>query len=97
MSESLFKIHSNYKPSGDQPQAIEELVKGIEEGKKEDILVNFFLINVAIFLKKFFMFDIFKTSQISRISEGFETIICGLPLLISSKSPPAMRIMHPKS
>ena len=40
MSESLFKIHSNYKPSGDQPQAIEELVKGIEEGKKEQVLLG---------------------------------------------------------
>ena len=40
MSESLFKIHSNYKPSGDQPQAIEELVKGIKEGKREQVLLG---------------------------------------------------------
>ena len=40
MSESLFKIHSNYKPSGDQPHAIEELVKGIEEGKREQVLLG---------------------------------------------------------
>ena len=30
----MFKLHSEYKPTGDQPQAIEKLVKGIEEGKK---------------------------------------------------------------
>ena len=30
----MFKLHSEYKPTGDQPQAINQLVKGIEEGKK---------------------------------------------------------------
>ena len=40
MSESLFKIHSNYKPNGDQPQAMEELVKGIKDGKKEQVLLG---------------------------------------------------------
>ena len=30
----MFKLHSEYKPTGDQPQAIEYLSKGIEEGKK---------------------------------------------------------------
>ena len=29
-----FKLHSKFKPTGDQPQAIESLVGGIEEGKK---------------------------------------------------------------
>ena len=29
----MFKLHSEYKPTGDQPQAIEKLVKGIKEGK----------------------------------------------------------------
>ena len=27
-----FKLHSKYKPTGDQPQAIEQLVKGFKEG-----------------------------------------------------------------
>ena len=27
-----FKIHSSYKPTGDQPQAIEELAKAISDG-----------------------------------------------------------------
>ena len=30
----MFKLVSKYKPSGDQPQAIKELVDGINSGKK---------------------------------------------------------------
>lgn len=29
-----FKLHSKYKPTGDQPQAIEELVRGFREGNQ---------------------------------------------------------------
>ena len=36
----MFKINSNYKPSGDQPKAIKELVKGINEGKKSQVLLG---------------------------------------------------------
>lgn len=36
----MFELISKYKPSGDQPQAIEELVKGINEGKKEQVLLG---------------------------------------------------------
>lgn len=36
----MFEIHSKYKPSGDQPQAIEKLVEGIQEGKKEQVLLG---------------------------------------------------------
>ena len=36
----MFKLVSKYKPSGDQPQAINELVKGLEEGKKEQVLLG---------------------------------------------------------
>ena len=36
----MFKIHSKYKPSGDQPQAIDSLVKGLNEGKKEQVLLG---------------------------------------------------------
>lgn len=35
-----FKIHSNYKPTGDQPQAIERLAKGILRGDKEQTLLG---------------------------------------------------------
>ena len=33
-------VVTKFKPSGDQPQAIEKLVKGIEEGKKEQVLLG---------------------------------------------------------
>ncbi len=36
----MFKLVSKYTPSGDQPQAIDELVKGIEEGKKDQVLLG---------------------------------------------------------
>ncbi|MBQ9833719.1 MAG: excinuclease ABC subunit UvrB [Bacilli bacterium] len=36
----MFKLHSNYKPSGDQPQAIQKLVDGINSGKKEQVLLG---------------------------------------------------------
>ena len=35
-----FKLVSKYKPSGDQPNAIKELVKGIKEGKKYQVLLG---------------------------------------------------------
>ena len=35
-----FELVSNYKPSGDQPEAIEKLVKGIKEGTKEQVLLG---------------------------------------------------------
>ncbi len=36
----MFKLLSKYKPSGDQPKAIEELVTGINEGKKHQVLLG---------------------------------------------------------
>ena len=36
----MFKIHSEYKPTGDQPQAIDHLVNGINEGKKFQTLLG---------------------------------------------------------
>ena len=36
----MFELVSKYKPSGDQPQAIKELVTGINEGKKEQVLLG---------------------------------------------------------
>ncbi|HOM79409.1 MAG TPA: excinuclease ABC subunit UvrB [Candidatus Cloacimonas acidaminovorans] len=35
-----FKLISDYTPSGDQPEAIEALIKGIEEGKKHQVLLG---------------------------------------------------------
>lgn len=40
MADKLFDLVSNYQPQGDQPQAIEKLVKGIQEGKKEQVLLG---------------------------------------------------------
>ena len=36
----MFELVSKYKPSGDQPAAIEELVEGIKKGKKEQVLLG---------------------------------------------------------
>lgn len=36
----MFKLESKYTPSGDQPQAIEKLVEGIENGEKYQVLLG---------------------------------------------------------
>ena len=36
----MFKLHSEYKPTGDQPKAIEYLSNGIKEGKKFQTLLG---------------------------------------------------------
>ena len=36
----MFKLHSEYKPTGDQPQAIEYLSNGIKQGKKFQTLLG---------------------------------------------------------
>ncbi|MBR6133387.1 MAG: excinuclease ABC subunit UvrB [Bacilli bacterium] len=36
----MFELVSKYSPSGDQPDAIEKLVNGIKEGKKEQVLLG---------------------------------------------------------
>ena len=38
--EKKFKIHSKYKPAGDQPKAIEELVEGINAGDDAQTLLG---------------------------------------------------------
>ena len=35
-----FKLKSDFKPSGDQPKAIKELVEGLNEGKHEQVLLG---------------------------------------------------------
>lgn len=35
-----FILHSNYKPTGDQPQAIEKLSEGLKNGLKEQVLLG---------------------------------------------------------
>lgn len=36
----MFKLVSKYTPSGDQPQAIEKLVQGIKDGKRDQVLLG---------------------------------------------------------
>ena len=36
----MFKIHSKFKPTGDQPEAIEKLVQGIKAGEKSQVLMG---------------------------------------------------------
>ena len=38
--QKCFKLHSEYKPTGDQPQAIEALVKGFQEGNQFQTLLG---------------------------------------------------------
>ena len=38
--EKIFKLESPYKPTGDQPQAIEQLVKGFKEGNQCETLLG---------------------------------------------------------
>ncbi len=35
-----FKLHSKYQPTGDQPEAIEKLVEGINRGDREQVLLG---------------------------------------------------------
>src|SRR6185503_13306486 len=36
----VFKLKSEYKPAGDQPKAIEALLHGLEEGKRDQTLLG---------------------------------------------------------
>ena len=38
--KAMFELKSKYTPSGDQPQAIEELVNGLEKGEKYQVLLG---------------------------------------------------------
>ncbi len=36
----IFKLHSPFAPAGDQPQAIKELLTGLQEGKRDQVLLG---------------------------------------------------------
>src|SRR3990172_3302990 len=36
----MFKLISKYQPTGDQPEAVEKLVKGLKSGKKHQVLLG---------------------------------------------------------
>ncbi len=40
MEQRNFKLHSNFSPTGDQPQAIEKLVEGINDGLRTQVLLG---------------------------------------------------------
>ena len=40
MEDRLFQLVSEYKPTGDQPEAIDKLVEGLNEGKHEQVLLG---------------------------------------------------------
>lgn len=40
MAKNLFKLVTNFTPRGDQPQAIEELTKGLKDGLKHQVLLG---------------------------------------------------------
>ena len=37
---SIFELHTKYQPSGDQPKAIQELVEGLNEGRRSQVLLG---------------------------------------------------------
>ena len=37
---SVFELSSDFKPTGDQPQAIDKLVRGVEQGEKAQVLLG---------------------------------------------------------
>ena len=38
--KNKFQIHSKFQPSGDQPHAINSLVDGLKEGKRDQVLLG---------------------------------------------------------
>ncbi len=40
MADSPFKLSSSFEPKGDQPQAIEALLRGLEQGEKHQVLLG---------------------------------------------------------
>ena len=38
--QSKFILHSEYKPTGDQPEAIKTIVEGVEQGKKLQVILG---------------------------------------------------------
>ena len=36
----MYELHSKFKPCGDQPQAIEQLIQGVEDGLRTQVLLG---------------------------------------------------------
>ena len=56
-----FKLHSEYKPTGDQPQAIEDLVRGFRAGNQFQTLLG-----VTGSGKTFTMANVIKVDRMKR-------------------------------
>ena len=39
-SKSIFRLNSSFTPTGDQPEAIKELVSGIQNDEKDQVLLG---------------------------------------------------------
>ena len=50
LATTPLKVVSPYEPSGDQPQAIEKLARGVEEGLRYQTLLGLSLIHIYIIL-----------------------------------------------
>lgn len=59
----MFKLHSEYKPTGDQPEAIKYLVNGIEKGNKYQTLLG-----VTGSRKNFYNGKYYRTNTTSNIN-----------------------------
>ena len=46
METKLFDLVSDYQPQGDQPKAIQELVDGIQKGKKQQVFNSLHFLNI---------------------------------------------------
>lgn len=40
MEHYPFKLHSEFEPQGDQPEAIQKIVNGVNEGKRHQTLLG---------------------------------------------------------
>ena len=40
MENRKFQLHSKFAPTGDQPQAIDKLVQGVNDGLKSQVLLG---------------------------------------------------------
>ena len=60
----MFNLVSKYKPRGDQPEAIKELVDGINKGQKSQVLITKFMINVTFYCANYINSSINNLQQI---------------------------------
>ena len=82
-----FKLQSPYLPAGDQPQAIEKLVSGIEENMEHQVLMG-----ITGSGKTFTMANVIQSVQKPRITSANNAI--GGPERMGTKQP--IKLIHNK-